>query len=265
MEKHLYQPKPGLFDKLFHTYRWQIGKCMRLDDGWFDFAIKHKLDQKIELEGMDMGNWYSDPRLNLLLIMLCHTPDCDSEHMLSVLKAKMPEIIAQIKLGQSGVSTGFHDQYRTAIVLLEKKKDIPAALLLDILTATAETVVKNLEMSLQEYKEKLEAIGFWSKQPFMEQVDNLEKIKELGNEQQILFYQKDTRGEKKAWQDHWLNVEFWRASAYHNIYMTDRSDLDAKRNATEAMNQFLTLDNKFGSYGRGEQAKAIAKLLNEEY
>ena len=265
MKQHLYQSKVGFFDKLFHTYKWQIDKCQRVDKGWFTFAIKHRLDQRIELDGMDMEKWFSDPRLKVLLLMLPHNPDCDSEHMLSVLKAKMPEIMIQINLGHTG---NFDAQYRTAMLLLEKKKDIAAALLLDILTAQAGTVVKQMEMHLQEHKQKLEAIGFWRKQPFMDQVDNVEKIKGLGNEQQILFYQKDTQGEKEAWEEHLLEVEFWRASASHNIYMKDKSNSDAKGNAVEAMNQFLTLyKSKFTSEYNpfSKNAEAISKFLKEEY
>src|SRR5215212_6745535 len=87
--KHLNQLKAGLFDKIFHTYKWQIEKFDRLGGSISDqrlaFAIKYKLNETIELEGMNLEQWFFDPRLDVLLFILAHLPDYDSERALSVL------------------------------------------------------------------------------------------------------------------------------------------------------------------------------------
>lgn len=269
MEKPLYQSKAGLFDKLFHTYKWQIEKfkATRVEKQ-AAFVQKHKLNEKIELAGMDLEKWYFDPRLDVLLFMLANLPEYDCEHALSVLREKAPEIMAHIEAEEPSSRPMLEGPDRHVGILMEKKKDVAAALLLDVLCAQEKRMVEDQDETLKGYAERLRAIDRRDSQTFEESMANYDDDKKLGDRQTYEFYQKDVRGNRQVWQEEWVTSEFWRASAYHNIYMNAKTDLDAKRNASEAMGRFLTIYQRVYGHGHSplkNNAEAISKLLEEEY
>lgn len=60
-----------------------------------------------------------------------------------------------------------------------------------------------------------------------------------------------------------LESEFWRVSAYHNIYVDNKSDSHAKEKARQAINSFL--HKAEGNQQYAQKCSTLGKIMSEQY
>jgi hypothetical protein len=75
----------------------------------------------------------------------------------------------------------------------------------------------------------------------------------------------DSRERSRIDKELILELEFWRASAYHNLFVKQKSDQNAKQRATEAIARFFHLAQGPEARLFRENIKALRRLVQEEY